>query len=513
MTKLNQKKLKNNFFNLLKFNYKIYLLSIGILFLPLYEIIISNFFVFKFNHYINSLICFLLILTIIYFTSLLIRNIFFFNHYAYLKVSLFVMLNFYFQDTTIKLEKYFNTYHNYITLILIFIFYLCILFIFAKKEKFFIKFLSIFLFINFLFLTYQLINITYFSQINLADKKIYPLKELNYIKKKDDKNIYYVIVDEMISLENFEKKYNYNLKKYKDNFLKLGGVYFDNSNSVYDNTTLTTSSVFNLDYIAKENDIFNYNSDTSFPNFLKKNNFEKQNTNLTKFLKKLDYKFIWIDNSSTECSNYNNNLCLENSIKNNFLINQASKLILSRTFLHSIIFKYEASKETTFIRNNGIKRLMDYLNKNNPESFEKKNFFFVHNFSTHSPYLYDKDCKFKKNQILKKINPEKDYEHAYICTLNQIVEFIKYIKKNDNNSIIVVNADHGLRINKGLDHSIFNLIYPKKCSNNKKKSTNQLDTIFILVSCVSNLDLQFKKNEQYKSSIYKYNGNLLIKKK
>lgn len=505
--------MKNNFNIFFKFNQKIVFLSSSIIFLPLYETIASNFLLLKFNHYINFFIFFFLISLLIFVFSFFFKKIFFFNNYPFLKLSIFVWLNFYFQDITIKLEKYFNTYHNYITIILIFIVYLFIIFIFYKKEKLFIRFLTVFLFINFLLISYQLINIIYFSQIDLADKNIYPLKELNDVKKKDHKNIYYIIVDEMISLERFEKKYNYNLKKYKDSFIKLGGVYFDNSNSTYDKTVLTTSTIFNLDYIAKENEIFSLYSDISFPSFLEKKNFEKQNTNLTKFLRKLDYKFKWIDNSFVKCNNYNKNLCLEKSIKNNFLINQVSTLLLSRTFLISFIFKYEASKETTYIRNNGMKRLMNYLNENNPKSFEKNHFFFVHNFSTHSPFLYNNECKFKKNQIFKKINQEKDYEFAYICTLNQIVEFIKFIKKNDKNSIIVINADHGLRINKGLDHSIFNFIYPKKCAENKEKSTNQLDTIYIMTSCVSNLNLKFKKNHQYNGFRYKYNGNLIIKKK
>ena len=504
--------MKNNFNIFFKFDQKIVFLSLSIIFLPLYETLASNILLLKFNHYLNFFIFFSLISLLVFVFSFFFKKIFFFNNYPFLKLSIFVWLNFYFQDITIKLEKYFNTYHNYITIILIFIVYLIIIFIFYKKEKIFIKFFTVFLFINFLLVSYQLINIIYFSQINLADKNIYPLKELNDVKKKDHKNIYYIIVDEMISLESFEKKYNYNLKKYKNSFIELGGVYFDNSNSTYDKTALTTSTIFNLDYIAKENEIFSLYSDISFPSFLEKKNFEKQNTNLTKFLRKLDYKFKWIDNSFVKCNNYNKNLCLEKSIKNNFLINQVSTLLLSRTFLISFIFKYEASKETTYIRNNGMKRLMNYLNENNPKSFEKNHFFFVHNFSTHSPFLYNNECKFKKNQIFKKINQEKDYEFAYICTLNQIIEFIKFIKKNDNNSIIVINADHGLRINKGLDHSIFNFIYPKKCSENKKKSTNQLDTIYIMMSCVSNLDLKFKESKQYSGFKSKYNGSLIIKK-
>lgn len=504
--------MKNNFYNFFKFDQNTILLSSFILFLPIYETITSNFLLLNFYHYKNFFIFFFSISSLIFIFSYIFKKIFLFNSYSFLKLSIFVWLNFYFIDTTSVLEKYFSTYHNYIALILIFIIYIFIIFIFYNKEKVFIKFLTVFLFINFLLQTYQLINIIYYSKIDLANKTIYPLKELNNVKKKDHKNIYYIIVDEMISLESFEKKYNYNLKKYKNSFIKLGGVYFDNSNSIYDRTTLSTSSIFNLDYIAKENEFFNQISNISFPNFLVKDNFEKQNTNLTKFLKKLDYKFKWIDNSYVLCSHYNKNLCLEKSIKNNFLINQASKLLLNRTFLFSFIFKYEASKETTYIKNNGMKRLINYINENNPKFFKKNHFFFVHNFSTHSPFLYNKKCKFKKNQIFKKINKEKDYQFAYICTLNQIVEFIKFIKKNDDNSIIVINADHGLKINKGLDHSIFNFIYPKKCAENKKKPTNQLDTIYIMMSCVSNLDLKFKESKQYSGFKSKYNGSLIIKK-
>lgn len=505
----------NNIFNHLKFklSFKVIILSFAIIFLPLYETITANFYILKTDHYINIIIFFFLVLLLVFILSLFLKKIFFFKKYSYLKLSIFVLLNFYFNELSHNLESYFNTFHNHLALIILILFYFFILFIFYKNEKAVIKFLSIYLLFNFLFLTYQFGNIIYVSKLNLTKEKDYEINEINFLKKKENKNIYYIIVDEMISLEDFEKKYNYNLDEYKNKFLNLDGIYFGNSNSIYDTTVLTLSSIFNLDYIAKDNQFFSYYSDRSFPNFLSKKNMKKENTNLVKILNKLQYKFWWIDNATMECSHYNKDLCIQNSTNNNLLINQTTFLILQRTVFYSLFFKYQSSKKTTFKRNNGIKRLMKYLENNKDQILNQNNFFFVHNFASHSPFLYNEDCKYKKNSVLKKINPEKDYEFAYFCTLKQIIKFIDYLKETDPNSIIVINADHGLRINKNLDHSVFNFVYPKKCINYKNSPNNQLDTIYVVINCISNSNFMFKEDLQFKSSNYKFNGNLQIKKK
>ena len=176
--------MKNNFYNFFKLDQNRILLSSFILFLPIYETITSNFLLLNFNHYKNFFIFYFAILSLIFIFSYIFKKIFLFNSYSFLKLSIFAWLNFYFQDTTSVLEKYFSTYHNYIALILIFVIYIFVVIIFYNKEKVFIKFLTVFIFINFSLQTYQLINIIYYSKIDLANKTIYPLKELNNVKKK-----------------------------------------------------------------------------------------------------------------------------------------------------------------------------------------------------------------------------------------------------------------------------------------------------------------------------------------
>ena len=486
-------------------------LSLLLLIVPFYEIVISNFYILNLNHYLKLLKIFLVVFIMISTLSLILFKLDLFKELIFFKVTLFFWLNFYYLDITSFLVKYFVNYYSYIALISILILYIFFLIIFKKYKIFFSKFFTIFILLNLIHLSYQLFLALYNNQYDLDKITKSNMDNLITIKSKNPKNIYYIIVDEMISLESFEKVYSIKLDDYRDALNNTTGIYLKESSSIYNNTLLTASSIFNLDYISQETEIFYQASDISFPNLLIKKNFQNKNTNLLKILDILGYRFIWIDNSIQECFLFNKDLCLDTTKKTNFFFDQISQLVLNRTVFSSLIFKVKSNKKNTFERNNGLRRLMQYIAINQKILDNKNNFFFVHNFSTHSPFLYDQNCNFKKTNLLKKIDVKEGYKFSYLCTIDQILNFIKFIKKNDKDPIIVINADHGLRVNEGLDHDIFSYIYPRKCLNDSKLPLNQLDNIYFTINCVSTLNLNYKPSKKFEGLPMDTNGKFITK--
>ena len=92
------------------------------------------------------------------------------------------------------------------------------------------------------------------------------------------------------------------------------------------------------------------------------------------------------------------------------------------------------------------------------EDFKEKRFIFIHHYGSHTPYSRDENCNKKKY-------PDDDFEgykNAYRCTLKEIKDFINFLNKNDPNSLVIMQADHGYKApeKKLIKHSapIINLI-------------------------------------------------------
>ena len=127
--------------------------------------------------------------------------------------------------------------------------------------------------------------------------------------------------------------------------------------------------------------------------------------------------------------------------------------------------------------------------------------------------------------IMEKENSYIGYKYNYICTLKIIEKLIFSIKKIDPNSIIVIQADHGinLRINveSGIFYielvkdeatikkykkliferaQIFNLIVDDgRCNEKDKANTNSNTAVFVL-NCTLGLNLKYEEKAHYMSN-------------
>ena len=125
---------------------------------------------------------------------------------------------------------------------------------------------------------------------------------------------------------------------------------------------------------------------------------------------------------------------------------------------------------------------------------KKNNFYFVHYFYPHDPYVLDENCK-----TVKEISDELiGYQNAYNCVLHKLTQFTSTIDKNDPNSTVLVLSDHGWNrfenndLNK-LDHHIyiFNYSYSKNCS---LKLDNMSSLNFFREHLACHYDIEFKYN-------------------
>ncbi len=306
---------------------------------------------------------------------------------------------------------------------------------------------------------------------------------------KEQQNIYFIIFDGMLSLEEASEidiiDKDQEIKKINN----LGLRYIKNSFSNYDNSHLTLGSIFNLDYIVNANSDPYTNLDFFFPNMLNLENL----SNLEKILIKSDIKFYWGGNLVTPC--------IVNKIHTNCLIGgfyeQLAMVLLKfyvNTPLYKIYYKFVKSPDRYYPSDDLIFNF-DQIN------LGKKNFFFIHNISPRTPYIFNKDCSKNSefNKLVKNTSIKNGYKNNYICALNKIKVILNFLKKNDPDSLIVIQGDHGWNNNLDLNEDkkipfrakIFNAIKaPNECFINFGLPKTNINVIRFALNCALGYNLK-----------------------
>ena len=137
------------------------------------------------------------------------------------------------------------------SLVLVIIFLVFIYKQIIKKNIFFERFFYIFFYLSLIFISTQIVFNQDNKKIDLTSKTIF----FEADKKVKKNNIYFVILDAMIPIKNFEKYYEISLKNFLSDTAQLNYQYIHNTNNLYDNTTHNLSSLFYLDEIDKNNNI------------------------------------------------------------------------------------------------------------------------------------------------------------------------------------------------------------------------------------------------------------------
>ena len=465
-------------------------------------------------------ILFIIILSLVFLTSKIFE--FFYKKIGFELYAFFLSFGFFlcFYFYTFIRDLFFifipNYYADLAFVLTILIFIIFFVFSYIRKNLFVINLALIYLSLSFILsfaITFSgIIKITYqdFSASkNLSQEKLITQTTSNLEKN----NMYFIIMDAAISLKKFDEYYNTNhTTNYEQKFDNLGFSYIHNTRSAYNNTKNSIASLFHMDYHINFKNYKKYSTNNVYPTLLQK--YKAGNLPLIKNLKKLDYNFYWLGNSSSNCELYNKDFCFGNDS------NIATKNLLSPYVINSFLerspiipiyyriknfltkteqkqeFNYEFKKNDSI--NNFLKKIESINIKNN-------NFFFIHANMPHAPYLYGSDCS-KNNTKNETINT--GYKKSYECMLNRLISFSEYINKYDPNANVIITSDHGQFLynktengkEKIIAHTFntFTLIkINKKCGKYLDNQLNIPNGIRLLLSCSSSLKIELLEPKSY----------------
>ncbi len=468
---------------------------------------------------VSDILYFLISLSILYFFLYLVF-IFVFKrfNYHFLFLVLFFNLLFYF----ISLRDFFLInigISNYKSIFLTILIYLLFLFLPFYNRKnfiskiFFVRFSTIYFLMSFLYLFMNQNSLIYnYENIFKENDKdtIINFKKINLTKEKNKNvsNIYFVIVDAMLSLKSAEDlkvlnshEINKELEFYDKNNFK----YIDNSFSNYDTTQLTLASILKLDYFTKFPNELTFKKSNVFPVIL----YHSDDHPLLNILKYKNFKFYHHGNSWGPCRQtlmvncyFSKPVQIMNRVLLSFYANTPfyffSKIL-------KIIFKD--------LDDGNERQLTNYQNNfSKKENLKENKFIFIHHYAPHTPYNRTFNCE-KKNYANDDFN---GYINSYKCVLKEIRSFIKFINDNDPNALVIIQADHGYKDNvkKNIKYSssIYNLIkYPRNCQNFKTPRSN-INSIIFAVNCAFGTNLKYKDFKFYESGYEYATAKFILKK-
>jgi len=343
-------------------------------------------------------------------------------------------------------------------------------------------------------------------------KEYFSDKEVQFINNNKNKNIYYLIVDGMTSLEEYKNLGGKtNTQDWLKRFEKFGYTYVSNSYSTFNDTATTLGSILNLDPITTEksnisDDLY---TELTFPVALHKNKFDLDvYPKLIKNLKKINYNFVWFGNYKHNC-NYNKYLCIDYKKKSSKinLFNLNINFYVLKAFLINTPIEelYRIYYEKFFVEKTNINEAKRILKDNitarfisKVKKFQKKDslyFYFIHDLTLKEPiYSYNSNCE--STGFRKKINYSKDlniskYLARYECMIKKIDEFILFLDDHDPNAIVIIQSDHGfMDIYKNIKslerYAIINLIkVSKKCTNMISKKIDNVNGVRLALSCAT----------------------------
>ncbi len=363
--------------------------------------------------------------------------------------------------------------------------------------------------INIIIFMILLLSVSHFNNFNLYKSKLKEGGELTYFKKSElpekklNQSIYLIILDEMTNLDDFisqfpaEKNYINNFRK---NLKDREFTILEKSLAAYNLTYLNLTALINANYFINEKSPKYVSRNSFFPNsiFYK----TKNSVQVLDYLSKNKHFMEMIGNSEMnfELVSSEKNLKLDNS---SILIPNIFYKFFEPTFIDELFRRLVQdylvkTDESIFVKNNGMGVL-----KKKIKFREDNGLYFVHHFSPHAPYLFDRDCKertnFDKNSNPKKYNSEL-YKEAYICVTKQIIELTDTINKFDKDAIIIFQGDHSnYRDRTAIERFfIFNAI---RVSNNCKKYLDQrmsnINTFRLALYCSSNEKPILYNNNSY----------------
>ncbi len=336
---------------------------------------------------------------------------------------------------------------------------------------------------------------------------------------RDKRNIYYIIIDEYSAPKILKKELSWR----SDNFLKelsgLGYYHAKNAFSTYSSTRFTLASIFAIDYILDENSPSYYNRHEDFyPGILRKQEMPE----LIRMTNIIGYEFYIFGNMWAGCSTRGKHIrCVEGTDN---VIPYHIILFLSNTPIVALYNKFykalrrlsnddnygESYLKKRFKGNDTLNRVLSYLRLNGTPS--KPSFMFIHSLVPHQPFVFKPNCdikdltgaKLSMNTVGRTKKTEKYKNNPYLdgiqCSNKRIIEFAKFIEKNDPEAIVVIQGDHGFRGWPDSRNLILNLFrVPHTCKKYLYPEINNINSVRLALSCAIGQKPIFVENKSYAS--------------
>ena len=308
------------------------------------------------------------------------------------------------------------------------------------------------------------------------------------------RNVYYIILDEMIDIETAEQ-FNVATREEVDNVLSNAGLkYIDKSLASYSGTDYTLSSLMLVDYHQKPSSPKSYDSSNFYPRIMY--NMENK-IPLLSYLNKANSAFFWTNNNFGTCIPSRKWTCinLSNSLMSNNLFNFSYTTPIPK-FIKRIFKKIP--------RQDSISPFLEYIDKN---GLPKTPFFaFIHHDSPHAPFLLSSECEptYYSNEDLE------GYKASFHCTLKMIQIFMEKINNIDPEAVVIFQGDHGLggdltsdlpkNEQNQLRGRILNAIKaPEICFDKYGLPKTNVNTIRFSLNCAYGFKLPYRKNTHYEN--------------
>ncbi len=249
----------------------------------------------------------------------------------------------------------------------------------SKASKFFVIFSLVIFLIS-------IIKIFFFElSTKISNKENISIINLENYKVKNKKDIFIIIFDAAISLEEFDEIYNLNTKSEFLNILPHQFIYHENVKPLSNNSGEAIKKVFNF------NRIHNKDNSIKFPEILTPKNFI--NTDIKRFSEINNLDFYFFGNSTVNCSSHNIKLCFDVKVEKktiyffymNDILDELYKYSFFKMFKDKVYSKLNLDPKI----NNKILKLQYELNiplsDYSVEKFNnnKNNIFLFYNYVPH----------------------------------------------------------------------------------------------------------------------------------
>jgi len=317
-------------------------------------------------------------------------------------------------------------------------------------------------------------------------------------------DIYFIILDAYARHDTLKKYYGYDNTLFYE-YLKNKGFFITNkTRSNYGITKYSLASTLNMEYIHEK-----YGSDEDLDHFPLYHRVTKDNK-LMHFLKSRGYQYIsvgfkneYADVSFTYHANDQSGSLEYSRSFSKYLL---TKYLLSMTFFHYFTSLADVSFDSDYRKSIlfAFDKLPELQNLNGPK------FVFAHILAPHPPFAFGPDGE--KNSLIQsiKMGPRELYKRQLIFISRKTQELLEaLLKSSDSPPIIILQADHGIRISASSDYiydlrsleegfQIFSAYYfPDYNYRTLYESVSPVNTFRLILNKYFNADFDLLSDESY----------------